>query len=503
MRSVIPDPLLLERFDAQFRALDLETVADAALGVCSQYRPSYAAVRVHQTRTRLVHLRDLHVETAIDHRDLAVGVRVVVDGAWGFASGSALNPAAVRDAARRACELARRCAQLPGPEVVLAEEPPATGIHVSAYDVDGFGIPIDEMVELLQANCGAFAQDVDHSSASVECVLETTFLADAAGTRIWQQRQRTHPTYTAVLITPDGFDDMSTTAPPAGRGWEYATGHWNWQEELAALPERLREKTLAPSIQPGRYDLVVDPTNLWLTIHESVGHATEKDRALGYEANYAGTSFATPDTLGSLQYGSKVMNVRADRTAAHGLSTVGWDDEGVEAQEWDIVRDGIHVGYQLDRQMAGPVGRSNGCAYADSAGHVPIQRMPNVNLLPDPQGPDTEALIAGVEDGLYVVGDKSWSIDMQRFNFQFTGQRFHRIRHGRLTGQVRDAAYQSNTLQFWGSLAAVGGPQTYQLGGAFNCGKGQPGQVAAVSHGCPTAVFSGVNILNTRDEADA
>jgi TldD protein len=258
----------------------------------------------------------------------------------------------------------------------------------------------------------------------------------------------------------------------------------------------------APSVEAGRYDLVVDPTNLWLTIHESIGHATELDRALGYEAAYAGTSFATVDQLGTLQYGNPVMNVTGDRVVEHGLASVGYDDEGVAAQRFDIIRDGVLVGYQLDRQMAALRGlqRSNGCAYADSAGHIPMQRMPNVSLQPHPDGPSTADLIGGVERGIYVVGDKSWSIDMQRYNFQFTGQRFFRIENGKLAGQLKDVAYQATTTDFWGSMEAVGGPQTYHLGGALNCGKGQPGQVAPVSHGCPSALFRGVNILNTKIE---
>jgi len=250
-------------------------------------------------------------------------------------------------------------------------------------------------------------------------------------------------------------------------------------------------------------DLVIDPSNLWLVIHESIGHATELDRALGYEANYAGTSFATWDQLGTLKYGSPVMHVTGDRTVEHGLSTIGYDDEGVQAQSWDIIKDGTLVGYQLDRRMAQMqgLGRSNGCAFADSPGHIPIQRMANVSLQPAENGPSTEDLIGQVEDGLYVIGDRSWSIDMQRFNFQFTGQRFFRIRQGKLEGQVRDVAYQSSTTDFWGSMEAVGGPETWVLGGAFNCGKAQPGQVAPVSHGCPSALFRGVRILNTQAEA--
>jgi TldD protein len=299
---------------------------------------------------------------------------------------------------------------------------------------------------------------------------------------------------------------MRTIAAPAGRGWEWLTGgHHDWEAEIDELPDLLEQKAGAPSVEGGSYDLVIDPSNLWLTIHESIGHATELDRALGYEANYAGTSFATPDKLGSLVYGSPVMHVTGDRQAEHGLATIGWDDEGVAGQTWDLVRDGILVGYQLDRRIAAATGagRSNGCAFADSPLHVPIQRMANVSLQPAAGGPSTADLIAGVDNGIYIVGDRSWSIDMQRYNFQFTGQRFFRIRAGRLDGMLRDVAYQATTTDFWGSMDAVGGPQTYVLGGAMNCGKGQPGQTAPVSHGCPSARFRGVRILNTLTEAGA
>jgi TldD protein len=297
---------------------------------------------------------------------------------------------------------------------------------------------------------------------------------------------------------------MRTTAPPAGRGWEYAVGTaWDWPGELAEIPEMLSEKLSSPTVEAGLYDVVIDPTNLFLTIHESIGHATELDRALGYEAAYAGTSFATPDRLGSLKYGSPVMHVTGDRTAEHGLATVGYDDEGVEGQSWDLVRDGILVGFQLNRAMAAREGfdRSNGCAFADSPSHVPLQRMANVSLRPSPGGPTTEELISAMGNGLYIVGDKSWSIDMQRYNFQFTGQRFYRVRNGRLAGQVRDAAYQGVTTEFWGSMEAAGGESTYLLGGAFNCGKGQPAQIAPVSHGCPSVLFRQVRILNAQQES--
>ena len=223
---------------------------------------------------------------------------------------------------------------------------------------------------------------------------------------------------------------------------------------------------------------------------------------LGYEANYAGTSFATLDKLNTLQFGSDVMNVTGDRVVEHGLSTVAHDDEGVGAQTWDIIRDGVLVGYQLNRHMAlkQGFGRSNGCAFADSPSHVPLQRMPNVTLQPSPKDISLSDLIGGVEEGIYIYGNNSWSIDMQRYNFQFTGQRFFRIKNGALAGQVRDVAYQARTTDFWNSMEAVGGPTTFVLGGAFNCGKGQPSQIAPVSHGCPAALFRGINIINTAQE---
>jgi TldD protein len=378
---------------------------------------------------------------------------------------------------------------------------------VSAYEIDPFTVSPREKVDLLADWSARLLshEAVSHVDAGLFQVRENKFYTDGSTTAT-QQRVRLYPELTAVAVTESGFDDMRTLAPPAGRGWEYLTGTgWDFDTELAELPELLAAKLAAPSVEAGRYDLVIDPSNLWLTIHESIGHATELDRALGYEAAYAGTSFATLDKLGSLKYGSDVMNITGDRTAPHGLSTIGYDDEGVAGQSWRLISGGVLVGYQLDRRMAQlkDFGRSNGCAFADSPGHMPLQRMANVSLEPAVDGPDTSELIAGVDNGIYIVGDKSWSIDMQRYNFQFTGQRFFRIRNGRLDGQLRDAAYQATTTDFWNSMEAVGGPQTYVLGGAFNCGKGQPGQAAPVSHGAPAALFRQVRILNTVEEGAA
>jgi TldD protein len=397
-----------------------------------------------------------------------------------------------------------------GTPVALAEEPAHGQVRWSSpYDVDPTSVEAADKVGVLEEWSRRLlaSPGVDHVSARVLAVVEDKHFADLTGTVTTQRRVRIYPFVEAVAVDAGSgsFESMRTLAPPVGRGWEYTAGEgWDWDAELEALPGLLAEKVKSPSVEAGEYDLVIDPSNLWLTIHESVGHATELDRALGYEAAYAGTSFATFDKLGTLRYGSPVMHVVGDRTTRHGLASVGYDDEGVAAQSFDIVRDGVLVGYQLDRRMAAEngLGRSNGCAFADSPLHVPIQRMANVSLQPAPgPGPTTEELVAGVDRGIYVMGDKSWSIDMQRYNFQFTGQRFFRIERGRLAGQLRDVAYQAQTTEFWGSMEAVGGPSTYVLGGAFNCGKGQPGQVAPVSHGCPSALFRGIRVLNARGEA--
>ena len=498
----------MARVDDDFTSLPLDVLADAALSRARELGAAHADLRVERVREQALRLRDARVEGTNDSEDLGLAVRVVHDGAWGFAAGVDLTPESAAGLVDQAVALARVSRPLAVDAVVLADEPSYGEVTwVSSYELDPFEVDDAEKVALLTHRSRRLlgAPGVDHVDASLLAVKEQKFYADLAGTRSTQQRVRVEPDLTLVAVdeTTGAFETMTSIAPPVGRGYEYLLGTgWDWEAELSELPDQLAERLAAPSVEPGRYDLVIHPSNLWLTIHESVGHATELDRALGYEANYAGTSFATFDRLGELRYGSSLMQVTGDRTVEHGLATVGWDDEGVAAQQWVLVRDGVLVGYQLDRAMARrmELGRSNGCAFADSPGHVPVQRMANVSLAPDPDGVDVDTLIAGVADGLYVVGDKSWSIDMQRYNFQFTGQRFYRIRNGRLAGQVKDAAYQATTTDFWGSMTAVGGPATYLLAGAFNCGKGQPGQVAAVSHGAPAAVFEGVNVLNTAQE---
>ena len=498
---------MITQVDADFLALPLRSIADAAISAATSLGASHVDLRIERTQTGHLGIRNTTTETQSDGVVVGVGVRVIVDGCWGFASSPTIDVEVAKGLAAKAVAMAKLSAPLSTEKIELAQEPVYENkMWVSAYEIDPFAVSDEEKIaRLVQLNEKLLASDaVDFASANSMYVKEQKYYADSHGTSTTQQRVRTQTQIEATKVTDTGFESIRTLAQPAGFGWEWmGNTHWNWDEEIAQLPELLAEKVKAPGVVAGKYDLLIHPSNLWLTIHESIGHATELDRALGYEANYAGTSFATVDKLGTLKYGSELMNVTGDRLTPHGLSTVGWDDEGVAQQQWDIVKDGILVGYQLDRRIAARAGRdrSNGCAFADAPSHVPIQRMPNVSLQPDPNGPDLDGLIAGIDDGIMILGDNSWSIDMQRYNFQFTGQQFHRIKNGKLAGQVRDLAYQATTTDFWGSMKRVGGPSTYVLGGAFNCGKAQPGQIAAVSHGTPAAVFHQVNVLNTRSEA--
>jgi TldD protein len=299
---------------------------------------------------------------------------------------------------------------------------------------------------------------------------------------------------------------------PMARGWEYVLTNdlvgkaQQWGEEAAA-------KLTGKPVEQGRYDLVLDPQNLWLTIHESIGHPTELDRAMGYEANYAGTSFVAPPEkmLGTLKYGPSIMNIQGDRSQEGGLSTIGWDDDGVKPDDFLIIKNGMFNDYQTTREQApwlrwwyeknGRPVRSHGCSYAQGWDNVQFQRMPNVSLMPGEKDLTMQDLIAATDRGILIQGDGSFSIDQQRYNAQFGGQLYHEIKGGKVVGVLKDVAYQIRTPDFWNSMDMIGGKRSYELGGSFFDGKGQPPQVNAVSHGSPPARFRNVNVINTGRKA--
>lgn len=491
----------MPEIDAEFYQLPCDSLTDAAITQAMSLGAEWVDIRISEEISRWIQLKDGNLETTSTHSQRGMGIRVICHGVTGFAASSRVDHAVVPELVTKAIAMAKLMRTLPGAAFTLASEPRHTGTWVGNYRLDPITTPESDVVAWLGAGSAMlYQQGVTLTEAEFTAAKERLFYANSDGSRQWQQRVRSQPQFRAIHADEANYVDVVTTVPAAGIGWEIHERP-DWERELAILPDFLAEKAAAPSLSAGTYDLVIMPSNLWLTIHESIAHATEFDRILGYEANYAGTSFVRREDIGQLSYGSPLLNVTGDRITPGALATLRWDHEGVAAGRWDIIRQGVLTDVQLDRFSAALAGRerSLGCGYADSALHPVLQRMPNVSMQPDPQGTNLGGLISMVDDGLLVVGDKSWSIDMQRRNFQFTADRFFRIRNGQLHGQVRDIAYQGNTTEFWHSLAAVGGPGTYELHGALNCGKGQPGQVAAVSHGCPAALFRGVNVLATKE----
>lgn len=482
-------------------------LADAALAKATALGASFADFHIMQTDSESLFVREEMVQGVDASSSLGASVRVLVNGAWGFAAGDDLSPEGIARLAESAVAIAKAQAGWRGQPVEIETLPAFTGRWENAVGIDPFAVELAEKVErLLAINRAALKKGANYCNAHFSQVRERKWLANTFGSRIEQSRVRVFPSFSVTVIDPKKgeFASRASLAPPRGAGYEHLKD-WDFLAEAPLAVEQAKEKMAAPGVKAGKKDLVIAPNNLWLTIHETVGHPTELDRALGYEANFAGTSFCTPDKLDQLQYGSEWVTIRADRTADNGLSTIGYDDDGVKTagKEFPIVEKGVFRNFQMALGQAALIGResSNGCAYADSFDAFPLQRMPNISLQPGPDASTTASdLIAGVEDGIYIEGHGSWSIDQQRYNFQFTGQVFHRIRNGKLDGMYRDVAYQGNSVDFWKACDGLGGAPTYELGGAFNCGKGQPQQTAPVSHGAVPARFRQINILNTAEE---
>lgn len=494
---------LLEKKPAGF-ALDraaLHDLADIALAGARRAGAGYADMRLGETRREYISAREDRLESYDESFVSGFGLRVLLDGCWGFYGGRRLDRAGVLMGLERALGAARAVKPIQAHPIVIEQLPAREAEWIMPMRVDPFGAPADAKADfLLGATASARDAGADFCSASLSMAREERLFANMAGSRILQTRTRIHPRFEAAAIDQDSgrFATRESFTPARAAGWEYAAACGLIEEARLAGGEA-RRKLHAKQATPGLCDVVIDPTNLWLTIHETVGHSTELDRALGWEANFAGTSFVKPDMLGRLKFGSKLMTILADRSQEGGLSTIAFDDDGApaEAAAFKIIDRGVFENYQMALGQAHLIGlaRSNGCAYADSPTAFPIQRMPNISLAPNPRACSLDDLIGGVDNGLYIVGAGSWSIDQQRDNFQFGGQLFYEIKNGRLGDMVRDAAYQGRTLAFWNALDGLGDASTYHLGGTFTCGKAEPIQLAPVSHGAVPARFRGVTVL--------
>jgi TldD protein len=479
-----------------------EKMAGEALSTAQRLGASYADIRIIRYRFESIATRERQVQQVARSQSMGFGIRVLYRGTWGFAASRLMTVEEVRRVASQAMALARANSVYQRRPVQLVPAEKVTAKWKSAFKKDPFDQPLDAKVQfLLQLNEKALSvKGVNFVNSNLVFVNEDKFYASTEGSRIEQYLIRSFPnfTVTAINMAAGDFQTRSALAGPQQMGYEYLE-EYNWHAEAEQAGHEAVEKLKARTVEPGKYDLVLHPTHLWLTIHESTGHSTELDRALGWEADYAGTSFLTPDKTGQFQFGSKLVNMVADRTQPTGLATVGYDDDGVPAQRWHLVKEGVFVDWQTTRELAGLIGRktSYGCTHADSWSSVPFPRMPNVSLEPAQENITLDDLLADVKSGILIYGDGSFSIDQQRYNFQFGGQVFWEIKDGKKGAMLRDVAYQSRTPDFWGACDGLGGPATYRLGGSFFDGKGQPGQSNAVSHGCPVARFRQINVLNT------
>jgi TldD protein len=483
----------------------IKKMADTSMFITKQYGASYSDFRLSNFRSQNIFTREQVIQSISDAENFGFSIRVIVKGSWGFASSSTFSEKEVIRVSQVACEMALANNNLQMSPVELAPTPVYTDTWKTPIKKSAFDVSIDDKVNLLfKINEKAKSFGADFCESYIRAVNEWKYFASSEGSYIKQDLHRILPSFEVTVVDKSSgeFESREAFTAPIGKGYEYVE-EYDWMKDVEEAVEHTKMKQKAPSVEPAKRDIILDPTHLWLTIHESCGHPTELDRALGYEANYAGTSFMTVDKLNKLQYGSEQISIKGDRTQKDGLATRGYDDDGVKTTEWDIIKDGKFVGYQTTREMAKFIGESasNGCAYADSWSHFPIQRMPNVSLQPGKSKLSLQDLISDTEDGIYIKGDGSWSIDMQRYNFQFTGQEFWEIKNGKIVGMLRDVAYQGNTVDLWNSCDAVCDETEYKLCGSFNCGKGEPGQVSPVSHGSSPARFRKVNILNTSKEA--
>jgi TldD protein len=516
-RSVSPEALLDNAIDIATK----KRLADAALNAATAKGATYADIRIGRYLNQFVITREDKVQNLVNTESYGVGVRVIADGCWGFAAiADAKSEAQTAKAAEEAVAIAKANARLLKEPVQLA---PVKGFGEVSWKApitkNAFEVPIKEKVDLLlSVNDAAMKNGANYVNSVLFMVNEQKYFASTDGSYIDQDIHRIWPTFTVTTIDPKTgkFATRESLSSPMGMGYEYMQANpadsvkgittrynmgYDMLEDITSAAQQAKEKLNAKSVDAGKYDLVLDPSHLWLTIHESVGHPLELDRVLGYEANFAGTSFATLDKWQSknFNYGSPEVNLFADKTQKGSLGAVGWDDEGVKTKRWNLVKDGTLVNYQAIRDQAHIIGEkeSHGCCYADNWGSVQFQRMANVSLASGKAPLSVEDMIKDVKKGIYIIGDGSFSIDQQRYNFQFGGQLFYEIKDGKIAGMLKDVSYQSNTQEFWNSCVKVCDERDYRLGGSFFDGKGQPSQSSAVSHGSSTARFNGVNVINT------
>jgi TldD protein len=516
---VIPHEALLQ---ASLDAAQKKQLADVALNTARSLGATYTDVRIGRYLNQFITTRENKVQNIVSTESFGVGIRVIANGTWGFASTNSVTVEGIRNASEKAVAIAKANSKFQKEPVKLA---PQKGFGEVTWktpiEKNAFEVPVSDKTDLLlKANAAAMQNGASFVNSNLFQVNEQKYFASSEGSYIDQDVHRIWPTFTVTTVDKSAgtFKTRQALSAPMGKGYEYMVpkkedklpgpagivfykNSYDMIEDAILAAKQAKEMLTAKSVEPGKYDMVLEPNHLGLTIHESVGHPLELDRVLGYEANYAGTSFATLDKWksGKFNYGSKLVNIFADKTQPGSLGAVGYDDEGVQCKRWDLIKDGVLVNYEAIRDQVHILGQneSHGCCYAQSWNDVQFQRMPNVSLAAGKAPYSVDQMIKDVEKGIFIAGRGSYSIDQQRYNFQFGGTVFYEIKNGAITGMLNDVAYQSNTQEFWNSCAALCDESDYRLFGSFFDGKGQPSQVSAVSHGSATTRFNGINVINT------
>ncbi len=477
----------------------MEKLVNLALSVLRDLGAEFGEVRVERRMDEAIRTKNLEVEVLSRRESAGIGIRVLYRGAWGFVATSDLTEAGIRRTAEQALSIAKATASLLREPVQLTPEPVHRATYVTPANKDPLSVPIQDKLALLFSAAQQIlqVQGIAMAKGSLSAWRIEKWFGNTEGSEIHQVITSCGAGIEAYAAKPGEIQRRSF---PNSFGGDFANAGYEFIESLGLVEnaERIAEEAVAllsaPVCPTGVFDVIIDGSQMALQVHESLGHPSELDRALGTELSYAGGSFLTPEKLGNFQYGSELVNIVADATAPRGLGTFGYDDEGVEAQRVDLVREGIFVGYLTSRETAGKLGwaRSSGAARASGWARIPLVRMTNINLLPG-KGHLAD-LIADTEYGIYFETNKSWSIDDRRVNFQFGTEIAWEIKNGKKVRMLKNALYTGITPQFWGSCVAICGPEEWRLWGLPNCGKGEPGQVMQVGHGAAPAKFKNVQV---------
>lgn len=472
---------------------------DLAMQEARRLGADYADIRIHKTQAEVIFLRNLSLKQTELHELYGYGIRVFKDGAWGFAHSNVFSEEEVLKTTRRAYQIAQQSQRLKhGNGLKLAYERGYIDSYRTPHCIDPLSVPLDEKVEMMmEVNKTLLSYDLIKQAMFVlECRKDEKQFASTLGSRLDICTMYVEPMFRAVAITPE--DSQSRSFREGGRacGWEYIRS-MNLQEKAEKVAEEAIMKVKADSLgAEERRTVILDPIHLGLTMHESVGHPTELDRVLGWEADFAGISFATPEKLGNFRYGSKIVNFVADNTLEGGLATAGYDDDGVPSQKWYLIKAGILNEYGTTRATAPFIGQdmSRGCNRATHYYDFPINRIPNLYLEPGKDELSPNDLIADCKDAIYIEGQGSFSIDQHRVNFQFGGDMFWEIKNGKKIRPLKKVLYKSNNPEFWNSVDAICDSRFFKTFGVTNCGKGQPGQRGRMTHGASTARFRDIRI---------